>query len=711
MPPITVEAPKAPAAKRASSAPAQAKAPPTPGVKPDPNAPTAQQAALDQQMKAMDQARENLLPKAGASSYTIGRDAIEAQPQGENVPIDKMILQAPGVAQDTAASNPDFHIRSDVSSAQYRINGVMLPDGVSGFATVIDGNFASSVSLLTGTLPAQYGLRTAGVIDVTSRTFAAPEGVVSLYGGSHGTFTPSIAYGGSSGDTQYFFSGRGNWNSVGIENPTPAYNAIHDETQQGKFFGYLSKLIDPSTRLSVISGASYGAFQIPNYPGQVPLGDFPVPFNSVNLNENQYERYLYDLAMLQTKGSVIDTQLAVYYRYANVHFFPDIPGDLVFTNVASNVSRGSNLFGTQFDAAYRLNDAHTLRAGFGVSAEKTNVINMETVLPVDPNTGAVLPTPMTITDAIPLVGWNIGAYVQDEWRLTDKLTLNAGLRFDQLYQYVDANQLSPRATLTYRPFIRTSIHAGYARYFTPPLQVEATSTNLALFMNTTAQPEVLLSSPVLPERSNYFDVGVDQTVMPGLDVGVDFYYKDVKDMLEDGEFGEAHVLTQFNFAREYVEGAEFTTRYRNGNFRAYANFAYSVARAIDPVSNQYLLDADEYAYLLNHYHYVDDMQLLTGSAGASYLWEGTLFSAAMLYGSGLRSGFANIDHMPPYATMNIGVSREFQISPEDKPFAIRFDVVNLFDNVYELRDGTGIGVFAPQYGAHRGVFVGLSKKF
>ncbi len=681
----------------------------TTGVKTNPNAPTAEQAALDRQMRALDQAREDLLPKGGASSYTIGRDAIETGPQGDNAPIDKLILQATGVSQDFAASNTDIHIRSEVSGVQYRINGVLLPEGVSGFGTVIDVNFASGVSLLTGALPAQYGLRTAGVIDVTSRTFAAPEGVVSLYGGSHGTFTPSIAYGGSAGDTQYFFSGRGNWNSLGIENPTPAYNAIHDDTEQGKFFGYLSTLIDSSTRFSLMSGASYSAFQIPNNPGQTPLGDYPVAFNSANLNENQYERYLYDIAALQTKGGAIDTQLAVYYRYANVHFIPDIAGDLVFNGVASNVTRESDLYGAQFDASYRLNDAHTLRGGFAVSAEKTNVVNVSTVLPIDPTTSAA--SPVTITDANSLLGWTVGAYIQDEWKLTDKLTLNTGLRFDQLYQYVDANQLSPRATLTYKPFEGTSIHAGYARYFTPPSQVLAAPSNLALVANTTAQPEVPLVAPVLPERSHYFDVGIDQRVRPGLDVGVDFYYKQAKDMIEDGQFGQALVVTDFNFARAQVEGGEFKAKYESGDFKAYANFAYSVARAIDPVSNQYLLDADEYAYLLTHWHYTDDMQRMTGSAGASYSWDGTLFSASMIYGSGLRSGFANQDHVPPYATVNLGVSRDFQLSPEDKPLTIRFDAVNVFDEVYELRDGSGIGVFAPQYGARRGFFVGLSKKF
>ncbi len=707
LPPITVEAPKPKPAKISSQAAVQ-----TSASAPEPGAPTAAQAALDQKMKAMDQSRENLLPKLGATSSTINRETIETAPQGDNSSIDKVILQFPGVSYDSAVSNPNFHVRNEYANVQYRINGIVLPEGVSGLGPVIDTNFVGSMSLLTGTLPAQYGLRTAGVLDITSRTFAAPEGNFSVYGGSHGTFTPSIDYGGSTGDTQYFFTARGNWNAVGLENPTPAYNAIHDDTEQGKFFGYVSTLLDNSTRFSVITGASYSVFQIPNNPNQIPLGDFgPANYSSTSLNENEYDRFFYDIAVLQSSSSGVDTQLAVYYRYASVHLVPDIFGDLVFNDVASNVTRESDLYGTQFDASYKLNDVHTLRAGFAVSAEQTNVTNISTVLPVDPNTGAISPTPFTVTDANSLLGWNIGTYVQDEWKLSNTLTLNTGLRFDQLYQFVDANQVSPRAAFVYKPWDGTSIHAGYARYFTPPMQAQATQSNLALFNNTTNQPEVPLNDPVRPERSNYFDVGVDQKVLPGLDVGFDTYYKAATDQLDDGQFGQAVVLTQFNYARGYSEGGELKAKYQSGDFKAYANFSYNVTRAIDPDSNQYLLDPATYAYLLTQWHYTDDMQLMTGSAGASYRWDKTLFSANLIYGSGLRSGFANFDHEPPYATVNLGISRDFQLSPDQKPVTVRFDAVNLFDEIYELRDGSGIGVFAPQYGPRRGFYVGLSQKF
>jgi outer membrane receptor protein involved in Fe transport len=675
------------------------------------DAPTAAQAALNAKMQSMDQARENLLPKIGATTYTISRQAIIDMPQGDNTPIDKVILQMPGVSYDSAVSNPNFHVRNEYGNVQYRINGVVLPEGVSSLGPVIDTNFVGSISLLTGTLPAQYGLRTAGVLDIISRSYAVPGGEVSFYGGSRQTFTPSFDYGGSVGNTEYFVTARGNWNALGLENPTPNLNAEHDYTQQGKFFGYSSTLLNESTRFSLISAASHSAFQIPNNPNQMPLGDFgPTNFSSSSVNENEYDTYVVNIATLQKKGTDGDAQFAVFSRYAKINFVPDVFGDLVFNDVASNVTRESLLNGTQVDTSYPVNDRHTLRAGFAVSEEQTNVSNISTVLPVDPVSGAISPTPFAIADNNSKLGWNIGTYIQDEWKLTNQLTLNVGLRFDQLYQFVDANQLSPRVALVYKPFAGTSIHVGYARYFTPPYQAQAVTSNIALFTNTTNQPEVPLNDPVKPERSNYYDIGIDQTVLPGLTVGADAYYKDARDMIDDGQFGQAVVLTQFNYARGYSEGAEFKLKYQNGNFKTYANFSYNITRAIDVESNQYLIDAATYNYLLTNWHYTDDMQLMTGSAGASYRWNGTLFTTDMTYGSGLRSGFANMDSNPPYLVVNAGVSREFKWAPDAKPVTLRFDVVNLFDKTYELRDGSGIGVFAPQFGARRGFYAGISQK-
>jgi len=298
------------------------------------------------------------------------------------------------------------------------------------------------------------------------------------------------------------------------------------------------------------------------------------------------------------------------------------------------------------------------------------------------------------------------------------LTLNAGLRFDQLYQFVDANQLSPRVALVYKPFAETTYHAGYARYFTPPYQAQATQSNIALFANTTNAPDVPLNSPVKPERASYYDIGVDQVVLPGLTMGLDGYYKSARDQIDDGQFGAALVLTQFNYATGFSEGGEFKLKYNNGNFNAYANFSYNITEGKGVESNQYLIDYLDYQYLLTHYHYTDDMQRMTGSAGVSYRIYDTTMTADMIYGSGLRTGdlqstppvVPNSEHTTPYAVFNTGIAHDITWSPDYKPLTVRFDVVNLLDQIYELRTGVGIGEFAPQYGARRGYYFGLSQK-
>ena len=209
-----------------------------------------------------------MLPKIGANSYELSRQEIQALPQGDNAPLDKVLLQTPGVYQDSAI-NGGIHIRDEHGNVQYRINGIQLPDGVAGFGQVLETSLIGNVAVVTGALPAQYGLRTAGVVDIQTRTgTAVPSGELGIYGGSHGTINSNIQYGGVSGNTQYFFTGRWLENGLGIENPTSSVNAIHDETQQEKFFSYVSTVLPNNARWTMITGAAVGHYQIPNNPGQ-----------------------------------------------------------------------------------------------------------------------------------------------------------------------------------------------------------------------------------------------------------------------------------------------------------------------------------------------------------------------------------------------------------------------------------------------------------
>jgi outer membrane receptor protein involved in Fe transport len=739
--------------------------------------PSSQAAQLAAKNGVFDQARGNIFTTVGTNSDTIGHDTIQDLPGGTNQSVEQVLLQLPGVSQDSAASGL-LHVRNDHANLQFRINGVLLPDGVTGFGSIFDTSFIGSMSLVTGALPAEYGLRTTGLVDITTRTdLFNNSGSVGVYGGSHGTITPTIEYGGTFGSTcptttttssltykapasasdcfagvQYYFTGRYTQNTVGIENTTPAYNAIHDFTQQDRGFAYMSAIVDPTTRVSLIAGTSYNNFQIPNVPGAptnpaVPSAFGVTNFNSATLNENQVEKTQFSVLSLQKSAPGFDGQLSYFTRYNELRFTPDPVGDLLINGIASDVGRISYANGIAGDGSFKLNESHTLRAGFSVSAEQATVENTSLVENLDPTGTFGVEPPIGITDNVSQLGWLAGVYVQDEWKVTDQFTINAGLRFDQMDQFVSANQFSPRLSFTYKPFENTTFHAGYARYFTPPVLAEAAPPNIALFNNTTGQVSGQ-SDPVLPERSDYFDAGVDQKIKFGcdstgkncssLDLGVDAYYKYATDLIDNGNFGQALVLSAFNYAEGINEGIEFKAKYKSGNFEAYGNLSVAQQRATDPVTNQYLFDnttplADlggmtALQYAQTHWLYTDHNQFVTASAGAVYQFCGRIATAAeafgdnglsscgiklsadMVYGSGLRNGDDNISTVPAYTQVNVGIKREFLLPNDPLPMTVRFDVVNLFDSIYEIRDGTGIGVFAPQFGPRRGFFLGLSKK-
>ena len=344
---------------------AQRPAPPRPTTAPSPQLDS--NATLAAQNTKFDVERDNLSPRFGASTFDMNRAFIETLPQGTDGPINNVLLQAPGVTQDSAV-NGDIHVRNEHANVQYRINGVILPDGISGFGHVLGTSFVGSLALITGALPAQFGLRTAGIVDIQtpSGNSLRQGGSVGIYGGSFGTLSPSFEYGGRVATTEYFVTGRGFTSNLGIQNPTDSYNAIHDRTYQGNFFSYTATILDPQTRVSTIFGNTTSRFQIPNNPGQPPqYTAYGVSnFDSTLLNENQAEQNTFGILALQKSVNGLDFQLAAFSRYSALHFVPDTIGDLVFNGIASDVYRQGFANGLQGDGAYQAQRRKYFAGGF-----------------------------------------------------------------------------------------------------------------------------------------------------------------------------------------------------------------------------------------------------------------------------------------------------------------------------------------------------------
>jgi outer membrane receptor protein involved in Fe transport len=691
----------------------------------------------------LDQARDQIIPDLGATAHTFSKEQIQNLSQGGNAPFNQVILRAPGVAADSAA-NGDLHVRGEHANLQYRINDVLLPEGITGFGLELDPRFVDSMQLITGSLPAAYGFRTAGVVDIHTKSGAFENGGEGeLYGGSYDTIRPSFEYGGSQGKWNYFMDGSYDHNGLGIENPTPSHGAIHDTTDQGKAFVYASRILNDTSRVSLMGSASYSGFQVPNTPGlqndpgnySAPGGNswntgsatLPASFDSTSLNEKQNEQNYYGVVTYQKSAGDLNLQASVFGRNSDVHFTPDPVGDLFFNGVASDVNRKLNSGGLQADASYALGDKHTIRGG---------VMLMDEYLSADSTTTAILMDSTDPSSFNPQSPWQTttivqngvshalfaGVYLQDEWKILSEVTINYGARFDEYYSNADKeNQPSPRVNLIYQPTDWTTLHAGYARYFTPPPLENVPSGNVNQFDGTANESPAGPTAPdstVKAERANYYDVGISQKITKHLQVGVDGYYKTARNQLDDGLFGQTLILSAFNYAKGRVYGVEFTGSYNRGGFSSYANLAWSQAQGKNWNSAQFLFDPNDAAYVQNHWIYLDHDQRVTGSFGMAYTWNECARASSRvyvdaLYGSGLRTdapGVPNGASVPDYYSVNVGAEQSFKVG-KSQFLKARVDVVNLTDNIYELRDGSGVGVNAAQFGERLGFFGSISYVF
>jgi outer membrane receptor for ferrienterochelin and colicins len=682
----------------------------------------------------LNEARAGIETQTGASTYTIDSAAIQAIPGGDNTQLSQVVLQAPDVAMDSFGQ---IHVRGEHDGLQYRLNGIILPEGISVFSQTLDTHLIDTMSLITGALPAEYGLRTAGIIDLTTKSGVIdPYGSVSLYGGSHGEINPSMLAGGSVGNLSYFVTGDFMRNDLGIESPYNTITPIHDETTQYHGFGYFEYILDPDDRLSWILGTSHGEYQIPNTPGLTPTLGLNVAgqtyYPSADEDERQTEITQYAIVSFQHTQGDFNLQTSLSARYTSLTYFPDELGDLLYTGASQSAFKRDDAYSWQTDGDYHLNDEHTIRAGVYVQHDLSYSNTSSQVLPIDPATGLqASDVPITIVDNGTQVQNIESVYLQDEWKLLSDLTVNYGLRFDHLDAYTSGHQLDPRLNIVWKPLDGMTVHGGYSRYFSPPPFELIGGRSIQQFLNTTAQPQVTADSPPLPEKANYYDIGVQQQFTRELTVGVDTYYKQSTNLIDEGQFGAPIILTPFNYRYGVQYGAELTVNYSTGPFNAYANFSTQRARGKDIETAQFNFSANDLEYITNHWIALDHEQEYTGSGGVSYRWNDTLFSSDILLGSGLRedlpvpqgiqlaNGATTYDipngaHLPYYRQVNMGVSHTFTnlaIGSPKNAVTLRFDVINVFDTAYEIRNGTGVGVGAPQWGPRRGFFGGFTIPF
>ena len=293
-------------------------------------------------------------------------------------------------------------------------------------------------------------------------------------------------------------------------------------------------------------------------------------FNSSQINEHQLEQNYFNVAAFQQTLGAIDYQISAFSRYSSLSFTPDPIGDLIFNGVASTVFRSSFLNGIAEDTAFKLNDQHTLRFGFTGSGEVAQANNASTVFPVDTNGDVNGPPFAAPPDNTSKIGWLVGVYAQDEWKINKQLTLNAGLRFDQMDRICRRQSAQP----AHQPDLQAVRGHGLPRRLRALFYAAG---NGAVGADQSGGVPGNQPAAVGQSRRSGQAGAVEclrrrrRPEIRQTSVGLDAYYKTATDLLDDGQFGQAYTLTAFNYAKGWNDGVEAKVKYQDGNFQAYAN--------------------------------------------------------------------------------------------------------------------------------------------
>jgi len=650
----------------------------------------------------------------GTADYGVGADDLSRLPAGAQTPLTDVLAQLPGVAID---QNQQIHIRNtEGPQFQYQINGFLVPLDINTnppFLSMLSTQFVEQMGLRVGVLPARYGYATGGVVDVETKDGCrAPGGELSLYGGQRATFSPSLDYAACDGALASYVSARETLSNTAFSSATPGPTPIHDEGRQTQALSFWTYTLAADTRLSLLMSATVSDNELPNAPGLSPTftlaGLTSIPSSAAIDSHLDFHDYLVMASIKSSLSPDLEVQLAYTAHFISQRFTPDDAGELIYQGVASQAVHQDRDNALEGDLSYQLG-AHTLGAGFYVGAYRVANSDDSLVFPADANGDQTSSVPVRVLTGNSATNVVSSLYLSDLWRFGERLSLDLGLRGDDLTGYTHAQQLSPRLNLAFRPNPDTTLHAGIARYLQVPSFLGIAPTTQTAFAGTTAAGPPGVPLPIA-EDDYLYDAGLALHPTPHLTVSLDNYYERTIHYLDTGQFGVIPIFAPFNYDHGHVWGTELATRYEVDGLVAYANVTAGKNWQRGVATGQFNFPSDELAYIDAHAILLDHQPLLGASAGLSYQRHPYALSADALYSSGLATGYADTGTLPHVVQLNASAECALAM-PGGLPLSLRLTVLNVLDRINEIRSAQGIGIFQAAYGPRRTVYGTLSVRF
>lgn len=697
------------------------------------------------EMEMTVKAKRHLITPSSNSSRDMDKDEIEQLPEGATTDVRRLLYTTTAGFVEGALGQ--VFTRGNHANLQYQIDGIQLPDSVGGsFGEAFTPVNIDHMEILTGGLPAEFGNRLAGVVNIVTKSGSIePGGEIGTSYGSNNQTASFANYGGSdgSGTFHYYLALNAFSTDRGLDTPAPAditndqnggsENVVHDKSYGSDGFLKFDWVANNADKFNLIAFNETKFNQIPNYDSSFDPGgpNFTYfsgvtdvygngPFNYIpsTANDTQSESNKYvELAWKHSFGEDSFIQITPYWKESNLVFTNDLADDLAFaqspfnslaaqigniTESSYSQDRTSDNYGTQVDYTWHADANNLIKVGGQfLLTQSSGPVSVTEVT----NTGTG-PTTTTGSDNSTDTGYEEGVYVQDELTLAKWLVLSGGIRFDAT-QYSFPGTTSndsnwgPRVGLSILPSESTKIHFFYGNQFmpAPPEDLKDTFVNLGV-------GNAVVPYNIKPETDNYFEAGVAQQAGDQL-FTLNAYYKDAVNMLDETQLLNTGIDQPYNFATGYAYGVEFSLRGKLGNdWSDFANYSYEIAEG-QGISGGDFAFTQAQLPPAGIWQFLDHCQIHTANGGLTYNPGDIWVTAEGLYGGGLSTGPGNSLRLPGHFTADLTLGYAFKKESGLSGMKASLDVLNVFDDPYVIFINNGYN--GNHYEAGREFIFHLSK--
>ena len=672
-------------------------------------------------------------PKTSSSASHVDREDINNLPRGDTASVNELLATQPGFVYDALGN---LFARGNHANIQYQIDGVPLPESVSGlFGGFLAAKGIENMEVITGGLNAEYGERLASVVNLnTRRPSEEGEGEAEITYGAFQTVQPSLFYGRQFGSLGFIAGGSFKRTDRALD-PQAISPILHDNGDEERAF--LRLTYDPNDRdhVSSLTNFSRNFYQIPIDPtlqpfdpsqpngGRVPdqYGNPPAQYFPADTDSTETEWDFFQLVSYRhdfvNKSSL---RISASYRHSYGFLFGDAEHALGPTQdpctvddagnvtcvMTSDVRRQADSIGLDAEYLFRFGENNNLKLGGRITeligvTDFTSYTRSDELMGVDPT--------QTVSGTDHAHATTGGVFAQDTATI-GKLTVNGGIRFDfQHVSFVNAPEqatatgFGPRIGVGYAFTEDIVAHAFFGLLWMPP---PVLNTPAAARILGVIPPDQTFPYDLRPEKDRYAEIGINARVLPQLSLKLTAWGKLATDQLDDIGVGSTNLLSPYNFRDGRAGGIEAGANAVLGRWlSAFGNVSFGTAQGRGIATATYLFPPEALAN--NDWQLLDHAQIWTANGGITVHDAHSQASLFANYGSGLRTGPQNNQHVPGHVRVDATLAHHFEGAP-GKP-TLSFDIINLFDAHYPYRIANGFN--GSHWAPERSAYVRLTTNF